>query len=223
MPEIIVALDGMEWNAALDVARSLRGLVWGFKVNDLLHSGHYWTPMLKPHGGLMFDPKLHDIPNTMRNTVRQLLARGPDFLTVHASAGPAAVAAAVEAAGTDCKIVAVTVLTSLSDADCVAAFGTPRSITVAKLAQIAAAAGASGIVCAGEDLPFVRETPIIKMCPGVRPDGRLAQDDQKAGGWAGDADFIIVGRPVTSSDDPVAAVEKIKESYGTQTPKQKEN
>jgi len=217
MPEIIAALDGMDWNKALDLAKCLRGRVWGFKVNDLLHCGHYWTPMLRPNGGLMFDPKLHDIPNTMRNTVRQLLTRGPNFITVHASAGQEAVLAAVEAAGTECKIVAVTALTSLSDQDCITSFGSPRSVLVPKLTQVARAAGAFGVVCAGEDLPFIREQPIIKMCPGVRPDGLLPDDDQKAASFAGDADFIIVGRPITSADDPVAAVDKIKELYGTKT------
>jgi len=223
MPEIIVALDGLEWTKALDLAKALRGRVWGFKVNDLLHCGHYWTPMLRPNGGLMFDPKLHDIPNTMRNTVRQLLARGPDFITVHASAGKEAVSAAVEAAGRECKIVAVTALTSFSDEDCLASFGSPRCVVVPKLVQVAIAAGAFGVVCAAEDLPFVEQEPIIKMCAGVRPDGLLPNDDQKAAGFGGKADFIIVGRPVTCSDDPVKMVERIKEFYGTETQNREEN
>jgi len=103
MSKIIVALDnicgGKAWEDAVALAQKLSGKVWGFKVNDALHSGHYWSARLNRHGKLMFDPKLYDIPNTMGNTISRLIPYGPDFITVHASAGEEALKAAVEAAG----------------------------------------------------------------------------------------------------------------------------
>lgn len=219
MSKIIVALDniadGKAWEDAVTLAQKLSGKVWGFKLNDALHCGHYWSARLNQLGKLMFDPKLYDIPTTMRNTVNQMLPRGPNFITVHASAGEDSLKAAVEAAGNRAKIIAVTVLTSFTPKDCLEMFGCDRKKAVSVLAGLAERAGVYGLVCATDDLPFLSKmTDLIKICPGIRPDGLLAGDDQQAIGLGKNADLVVVGRLITQADDPVGVVEKLNKLYG---------
>src|SRR5689334_17776634 len=115
--KIIVALDGMTRSEALELATALKGSVWGFKVNDLLiQCGLEIVRELKKFGGVFADPKLSDIPNTVGNSVRVLAAAGADLITVHASASAASLKAAVAEAGPS-RILAITVLTSMSDED----------------------------------------------------------------------------------------------------------
>src|SRR3954468_7479737 len=113
MNEIIVALDNMEQQAALELARSLSGKVWGFKVNDLLlEYGCSIVNSLKRHGNVFADPKLHDTPNTVRNSVKRLAFAGADLITCHIAGGVKMLQAAVDEAG-KAKIIGVTMLTSL--------------------------------------------------------------------------------------------------------------
>lgn len=217
MSKIIVALDGLldghDWHKATELMRKLRGKVWGFKFNDALHSGHYWTAQVRPYGNIMFDAKLYDIPTTMRNTVKQFVNKGADFITVHASAGKASLEAAVEAAGKNAKIMAVTVLTSFAESDCLEVFGGSRSGAVWKLTDLAGRAGVHGVVCASEDLPMLATAgkPLLKICPGIRPDGAVAGDDQKSVGSGVGADYVVVGRPITQAEDPIAVVDRLNE------------
>ena len=97
---VIVALDGMSESDAMALAERLSGSVWGFKVNDLLlHCGVPIVEKLKAYGGVFADPKLHDIPNTVKNGVSRLVSAGADILTIHASGGTAMIQAAMAARG----------------------------------------------------------------------------------------------------------------------------
>jgi orotidine-5'-phosphate decarboxylase len=162
---------------------------------------------------VFLDLKLHDIPNTVAGAVRAVLPLAPRMLTVHAAGGTAMVAAArqaAEAAGTARPmILAVTVLTSLHEAD-LAATGVagPPPAQVLRLARLAVAAGADGLVCSPLEVATLREAlgagPVL-VVPGIRPAGSAAGDQARTmtpeAAVAAGADWIVVGRPITEAAD----------------------
>lgn len=215
---IIIPLDGMDKNSALELANTLKDLVWGFKVNDLLvQEGLSIISELK-HFGLVFaDAKLHDIPNTVANGVRALDAAGADLITVHASGGHNMLQAAAQAA-THAKILAVTVLTSIADVDCEYVFGRTASQTVQLLATLAARAGVPGIVCSPKELEMLNTDDstkaLFKVIPGIRPTWHGKSDDQQrtatpAEAIKNGADLLVIGRPITHAENPREAAERI--------------
>lgn len=168
---------------------------------------------------VFLDLKLHDIPATVAGAARAVARLRPDFLTVHAIGGPAVVRAAVEAAPATC-VAAVTVLTSMGDDD-LATIGVPGSVSdvVRRLAAMAVAAGARGLVCSPQEVAAVRAEVgqgVTLITPGVRPAGsgtddqaRVATPEQaiRAG-----ADLLVIGRPITRAPDPGAAAAAIAAS-----------
>ena len=173
---------------------------------------------------VFLDLKLHDIPNTVAGAVRSLLPLRPAMLTLHAGGGAAMLAAAraaAEAAGADRPILlAVTVLTSM-DAAALAATGVAGDPAgqVLRLAGLALAAGADGLVCSPQEVAAIRAefgpAPYL-VVPGVRPTGSAAGDQARtatpAEAVAAGADWIVVGRPITGATDPVAAARAIADS-----------
>lgn len=215
---IIVALDGMTWPKATELASRLNGKVWGFKCNDLLFSGAYWSPQLSKYGKIMFDPKLYDIPVTIENFLKRFVAMGADLVTVHASSGPAGLEAAVGAVkSTKTKILAVTALTSFPDDHLHAVYSCDRPTLVANLAKLALNAHCHGLVCAYPDLSLVKDWPILKVCPGFR---RPADDkhDQVHIGTGEGADLVVVGRLITQAENPARATDEINALLGDDSP-----
>jgi orotidine-5'-phosphate decarboxylase len=139
------------------------------------------------------------------------------MITVHASGGPAMIAAAAQAAP-GVEILAVTVLTSLDELT-LSELGLARADTaVPALAGHAEAAGATGIVCAGDEVAAVREVvsaTTTVVVPGIRPDSAAAQDQARVvtpqQAVRAGADLLVVGRPVTAAEDPVAALRDIQQ------------
>jgi orotidine-5'-phosphate decarboxylase len=161
---------------------------------------------------VFLDLKLHDIPVTVAGAARAVARLRPGLLTVHAAAGSAAIKAAVQAAP-DTKIVAVTVLTSLSGAD-LAGIGLagPVSDAVRRLAGLAVRAGALGLVCSPQEVAAVRAEvgpEITLITPGVRPAGSDAHDQARIAtpeeALRAGADLLVIGRPITGAADPGAA------------------
>ncbi len=162
--------------------------------------------------------KLFDIGATVEAAVRGLAQFDLDFLTVHGD--PYVVRAAKEgAAGTDLKILAVTILTSLDRADLDGALIQPGDIPdlVATRAANAFEAGADGIICSPQEAAHVRALPEARgkliVTPGVRPAG-TALDDQKrvmtpAEAIAAGADHVVIGRPIHAAPNPRQAAEAI--------------
>ncbi|MEX0919141.1 MAG: orotidine-5'-phosphate decarboxylase [Parcubacteria group bacterium] len=205
---IIVALDGISHKKALKLANQLKGKVWGFKVNDLLYDKSEIIEELKSLGNLFVDVKLYDIPNTVSNSVRRLSARGADIITVHASGGLEMMQVAKKNAGGS-KIIAVTVLTSLLN---------DSKDEVLRLAQEAIEAQVDGIVCSGLELDSLSNLKgadkLLKVVPGIRPNGRVESDDQSRVVTAKQAfdlgaDYIVVGRPITQAEDPLKVLEQM--------------
>ena len=201
--KIIVALDGISEERALKIAKELRGLVWGFKVNDLLFENGAIIKKLKKFGKVFADAKLHDIPNTVANSVVKLSKAGADIITIHASGGTEMMKAAKSGSGKS-KIIAITVLTSSKKAD-----------NFLKLVKDAEKASIDGVVCSAHELKYIKK-PLIKIVPGIRPDWYNSKDDQnrtstpqEAINWG--ADFIVIGRPILNSSNPRKAVLRILE------------
>jgi len=166
---------------------------------------------------VFLDLKLHDIPNTVQLAAMRAAELGPSLLTVHAQGGPAMVRAAIEGARLGAeragigapRVLAVTVLTSLSADDVLAIGGSesPEAL-VERLAELAQAAGADGIVCSRQELPRLRlrlGDGIYLCATGIRR--AAASDDQARAATpsfalrAG-ADLLVVGRPIYSAPDP---------------------
>lgn len=172
---------------------------------------------------VFLDLKLHDIPNTVAGAVRSLSPLGVRMLTIHAGGGAAMVAAAAEAAASSPsppKILAVTVLTSLNVAalsETGVAGGTTQQVL--RLARLALANGADGLVCSAHEITQLRdafgEKPIL-VVPGIRPAGSDIGDQARVmtpeQAVAAGADYIVVGRPITGSRDPAAAAAAIAAS-----------
>lgn len=212
MNDIIVALDNMERQTALELASRLSGKVWGFKVNDLLlEYGCEIVNSLKRFGHVFADPKLHDIPNTVRNSVKRLALAGADLITCHVSGGVNMLRAAVDEAGDKVKIIGVTVLTSL-DFDEVRQ--TYRGWPLERFSDIVAHSKVHGVVCSAHEIPFWNLFDLVKVVPGVRPFGNVKGDDQARSCGIVKADYLVIGRPITNSKDPVEAVQKIKAMFG---------
>jgi len=163
------------------------------------------------------DLKLHDIPATVAGAVRSASRLGVRYLTVHAGGGPAMLRAAVEAAGPGTTLLAVTVLTSMDEAE-LAALGetrTARALVVDR-ARLAVQAGVRGLVCSAEECAAVREAvgpEIALVVPGIRPAGASLGDQKRVGTPAeairSGADVLVVGRPIRQAAEPVVAARSI--------------
>lgn len=227
---IIVALDTDSPEAALRAVRALSGEVGLFKVGMELfpRGGPDLVGKIRATGADVFlDLKFHDIPNTVAGAVRSAAALGVRFATVHASGGRAMLAAAAEAAaGSGTTVLAVTVLTSLDDADLASiGFALPAADAVARLAEMAVGAGIGGIVCSAKEVAALRNRlggGVVLVTPGVRlPDD--APGDQKrvvtpSEAIRSGADYLVVGRPITKAAEPVAAARRFAAEMGRGVP-----
>ena len=216
---LIVALDLPDVAAAEAMVGRLGDSVSFYKIGYQLGyaGGLAMVSRLAGAGKKVFiDLKLHDIGNTVSRGVESIAKLGATFLTVHAY--PQTMKAAVEArAGSDLKILAVTVLTSYDDGDLHAAgYRLGVSDLVEARAQQAQVLGVDGLVCSAEEAASLHKIVGHQMhlvTPGIRPAGS-STDDQKrimtpARAIAAGADYLVVGRPVTGAPDPKAAAEAI--------------
>ena len=168
---------------------------------------------------LFLDLKLHDIPNTVAAAADSVSYLLPKFLTVHASGGQAMVAAAATAVP-QISITAVTILTSLADADLIEiGFAQSSLHTAVALAEMSVAAGARSIVCSPLEVSAIRRVvpnDIELITPGVRPLGSEAGDQQRtttpAQAIEFGANFLVIGRPITQKwqESPMAMSDAAK-------------
>ncbi len=157
---------------------------------------------------LFLDLKLHDIPNTVKGASESVARFNPDFLTVHASGGPAMISAAASALP-NTKITAVTILTSMSPADLTAVgFEKSAQELAVRMAKMAVDAGARAIVCSPHEVSAIRAAvpnDITLITPGVRPIGADVADQSRVAtpqeAIANGANIVVIGRPITGADD----------------------
>ncbi len=221
---LCAALDFPSWREAEPFARAVATAVGLLKVGLEIFAaeGPAAVRAAAALGRPVFlDLKLHDIPNTVegaaRSAARSAAATGARLLTVHAAGGTAMIQAAVRGAGPGVRILGVTVLTSLDAAalEEIGLAGPPREAVV-RLARLAVAAGAGGLVCSPQEVRAVRAAvgpgPLL-VVPGIRPAGAAVGDQARvatpAAAVADGADVIVVGRPLREAADPVAAAQRI--------------
>jgi orotidine-5'-phosphate decarboxylase len=216
---LIVALDLPSLSDAEAMVARLGDSVTFYKVGmELTYAGGLpLAERLIAAGKKVFiDLKLHDIPNTVERATRQIAKIGASFLTVHAY--PQTMKAALAgAAGSNLRLLGVTVLTSYDDADLVAA-GYAHNVKelVARRASQARDAGMHGLVMSPEEVESIRALVgpgMALVTPGIRPAGSAVGDQKRimtpALAIAGGADHLVVGRPVTEAADPAAVAEQI--------------
>jgi orotidine-5'-phosphate decarboxylase len=227
-PRVIVALDFAEPAEALALAGRLDPSACALKVGKELFvtAGPELVRAMIAKGFRVFlDLKFHDIPNTVGLACAAATRLGVWMLNVHAAGGAAMLAAArrsVDATAAALRsppplLIAVTVLTSLDDADLRATGVEGGTLHQAlRLARLTAASGLDGVVCSAREAPALRaaEGPHFKLVtPGIRPAGSAADDQSRVitpeSAIASGADYLVVGRPITQAGDPVAALSAI--------------
>ncbi len=220
---LIVALDVPTAAAALALVDRLEGQCPWLKIGLELFiaAGPAIVETLVSRGHSIFlDLKLHDIPNTVASAVRTATALNVRMLTLHAAGGPAMLAAAREAtinAATPPELLAVTVLTSMNQAQ-VEAVGVPRTplAQAELLARMGLENGIRGFVCSPQEVAALRALAgreAVLVTPGIRPAGAAAWDQQRiatpAQALQQGASHIVVGRPVTQAADPAQAAREV--------------
>jgi orotidine-5'-phosphate decarboxylase len=216
---LIVALDLPSVEAAEAMIGKLGDAVTFYKIGyQLAYAGG--LPLIRQladRGKKGFaDLKLHDIGNTVARGVESIAKSGATFLTVHAY--PQTMKAAVEARGSNLKILAVTVLTSYDDGDLHAAgYRLSVSDLVEARAQQAQVLGVDGIVCSAEEAAHLHKIVGHQMhlvTPGIRPSGSATGDQKRimtpGRAIAAGADYLVVGRPIVEAANPKAAAEAIQ-------------
>lgn len=222
---VFAALDMVDGNRAEALAGTLAGHVDGFKVGKefFTANGPQGVRRIIALGLPVFlDLKWHDIPNTVAGAVRAALPLRLAMVNVHAAGGPAmmraAVAAAAEAGAERPLVIAVTVLTSLDDAD-LAAVGVSSTAAeqVVRLATLAQACGIDGVVCSPREIEPLRRAcgrDFRLVVPGIRPAWAAAGDQKRiltpAEAVTLGADDLVIGRPITGAADPAEAARRIR-------------
>jgi orotidine-5'-phosphate decarboxylase len=221
---ICVALDTPDVGRASELARALKPHVGFAKLGMefFYANGPKGYEMVAKEGLPIFlDLKLHDIPNTVASGLRSLmrLEPRPAIINVHATGGMDMLRAAAEAVDGRSLLIAVTILTSLSDADIhQAGFAADRNGRdhAATLAKLARAAGLAGVVCSPQDVRAVKAATareFLAVVPGIRPAEAEVQDQKRIAtpraARDDGADILVIGRPITGTADPAEAARAI--------------
>jgi orotidine-5'-phosphate decarboxylase len=226
--QIFLAIDTTDVATARARAAATRDAVAGIKLGLEFFAAQGPAGIRAVAAGdvpLFLDLKLHDIPNTVAGAVRAVAPLRPSLLTVHAAGGAAMLRAAVDAAGDAAataggarpRFIAVTMLTSLAEAD-MDAIGQrgPIADQARRLAALARGCGLDGVVCSPHEIEPLRAecgAGFLLVVPGIRP-ARAEAGDQKRVMTPGEAarrgaDYLVIGRPITAADDPAAAARRI--------------
>jgi orotidine-5'-phosphate decarboxylase len=220
MTRLIVALDNISFVQAkekgiLSVLAEAReaGMIWGIKVNDMLYSGDVAKTITSLRDefklGVMADVKLHDIPSTTENSVNKLVGAGADIVTVHCSSN-----FRPENKGVLHYLAGVTALTSFTDLEIKWIYDKTHESIVREFSDIALMNRYEYITGSVKDMGYVQDSPIKKICTGIRPSWYQDRHDQVRIASVKealriDADYIVVGRPITMSEDIMGAIKRI--------------
>ena len=206
---IIVAIDEINFKKASNIIDNLDSEKCMIKIGSVAFNsiGHEIISHASKKGFEIFlDLKLHDIPNTVKKSIEGLVSYPIKMLTIHISGGKEMMTAAMEAvAGTGIKIFGVTALTSLSDDDTNEIFQRTTSEHVDAMLDLAQSVGIDGVVCSPHELDIVsKRESLLSVTPGIRTQD--LNDDQKRIMTPKEAvelgaDYIVIGRPITLSND----------------------
>lgn len=214
---IIVAIDETNLKKAIEITDCLDPSKCMIKIGSVLFNsiGQEIILHIADRGfGIFLDLKLHDIPNTVKRSIETLSKLPIKMITIHTSGGIDMMKASVEAvSGTEVKVIGVTALTSLDDNDSIEIFNRNSSEQVKKMLDLAELSGLDGVVCSPHELEIVnKRTSLLSITPGIRL--RDNNDDQKRVMTPREAidlgsDYLVIGRPITASDDIGKSLEEI--------------
>jgi orotidine-5'-phosphate decarboxylase len=220
MPGIIVALDDVTFNQARGkgtlstLARACeKEMIWGVKVSDMLYSGDVTKIIstLKDEFklGIMADVKLHDIPSTMENSINKLVGAGANIFTIHCSSNYRP-----QNAGFLKYIAGVMALTSFTDLEIKWIYDRPHEEIIRAFSDIALMNNYEYIVGSVKDMHYIQANPLKKICTGIRPSWYRERHDQiriatVKEAMRTEADFIVVGRPITAASNIMDAIERL--------------
>ncbi len=214
---IIVAIDENNFEKASELINKLDPKKCMVKIGSVAFNsiGHEIIYYAADHGFKIFlDLKLHDIPNTVKKSIQGLASLPIKMLTIHTSGGKDMMMAAMEAVSdTQIKVFGVTALTSLSDDETNEIFQRTSSEQVNAMLDLAESAGIDGIVCSPYELELVKKrSTLLAITPGIRLQD--SNDDQKRVMTPKEAinlgaDYLVIGRPITQSDDILETLEGI--------------
>lgn len=218
--KLIVALDSSERYKIVDTAVRLGNKVDMVKIGlqAFTACGPDLIKELRDHYVHVFlDLKLNDIPNTVKLAAEAAASQGVEMMTIHAGAGQEAIQAALVGAHPYADVVAVTSLTSLNDHNTRSMYNMDVTTLADSLATLAINHGADGIVCSGHELERFSHLRGYRVVPGVRMDLNLSQDQKRVmtprEAIEKGATWLVVGRDITQSPDPVGAAENIVNTY----------
>jgi len=217
---IITALDFSNADDALALAEKLDPALTRIKVGKELFTRAGPTVVADLHAmkfDVFLDLKFHDIPNTVAGAVRAAAEMGVWMMNVHACGGERMLQAArqaVDETGHKSLLIAVTVLTSLTDDD-MPALGVPHRVAeqVIRFAELTATSGLDGVVCSSQEVAGIKQAVaascpnFLTVTPGIRPATHQSQDDQRrtltpTKAIANGSDFLVIGRPITQAPNP---------------------
>jgi orotidine-5'-phosphate decarboxylase len=221
---ICVALDTPDLDHAVALAKALKPHVGWAKVGMEFFYAHGlagYARVAETGLPIFLDLKLHDIPNTVASAMKALMriTPTPGIVNLHATGGLDMMKAAAEAVDGRAKLIAVTILTSLSDDDIWAAgFETAKNTEghARSLAELTKRAGLDGVVCSPHDLVGIRHDlgrDFLTVVPGIRPADAAVQDQKRVAtpeaALAAGADILVIGRAITGAKDPARAAQDI--------------
>ncbi len=217
---IIVAIDETTFQSASQVINSLDPKKCMVKIGSIAFNsiGHdIITYAAQKDFDIFLDLKLHDIPNTVEKSINSLTIFPIKMLTIHTSGGIEMMKAAMRAvSGSNIKIFGVTALTSLSDNDTNNIFKRTASEQVNAMLDLAELGGIDGVVCSPHELELVRKRgSLLSIAPGIRLQD--SNDDQKRVMTPKEAidcgaDYLVIGRPITKSNNINKSLTDIYES-----------
>ncbi len=217
---IIVAIDETTFERASEIIDCLDSKKCMVKIGSVAFNsmGHKIIRFASEKGFEIFlDLKLHDIPNTVKNSIQGLISQPINMLTIHTSGGKDMMIAAMEAvSGSQIKVFGVTALTSLNNDDTKHIFQRTPSEQVNAMLDLAEKVGIDGVVCSPHELELVsKRDSLLSITPGIRV--KESDDDQKRvmtpkNAIELGADYLVIGRPITSATNIKQTLDDIYES-----------
>lgn len=214
---IILALDDITWEEALELIDPLRTTGCILKVNDMVFAEGFdhLLPNLSVYGRVMVDIKAHDITKTVMNIMKRLRKHEPWAVTMHASAGEEKISEAVKIfQGTETKVLAITLLTDIKE-ECLKIYGKTPSEQVLAMATLAYKAGAHGVVCSAEEVGMLKKLfpEMTLVVPGVRSPGKSAGGQKRIGTPAqaikDGANHVVMGSQILKDSNPLKEMERV--------------
>ncbi len=217
---IIVAIDEIDFEQAKKIINELDSNKCMLKIGSVSFNaiGKDLVLLAAEKGfNIFLDLKFHDIPNTVKKSIKGIISLPIQMITIHTSGGEDMMKAAIEAvSGTDIKIFGVTALTSLNDNDIKKIYQRTTMDQVNAMLDLAELVGIDGVVCSPHELRIVKKRKsLLCITPGIR--NKNSDDDQKRIMTPKDAielgaDYIVIGRPITASSDIKKSLFTIYES-----------